>query len=418
MTKEHDDRWRNADGSANAEGTGTADGTNDAYASLDADVVVAHDQCFEFGGAERVAVRMGQALDAPVVTTAVGPEAVAAARDRGVALHTFADAKYRRLGGLRRRTGLREPALLLDWASAPLSAYDIVVTSGWASRAYRTTDGQSMLNYCHSPYRPANDLFADTLDRLPASARPVARLFLTGIDLLDWRSTARVDAFLANSDLVRERIHRYYRREATVIYPPVDLPAVDDTDRDGSREPFFLSIGRLTPEKRPDVVFEAFRGLDYPLKVVGAGSDALGAADLVRDPPANVEFLGTVSEAKKVDLLRRAAGVVYVPVREDFGLVPVEALAVGTPVVTADEGFPARVIEDGVTGAVVDPTPAGVREGVERVAAATVDRERLRAAAEPFSADRFETRLRRAVATFLATPDRYRLTDEPLLDPP
>ncbi|MCU4718211.1 glycosyltransferase [Halapricum hydrolyticum] len=377
----------------------------------DLDIAIAHDQLWEFGGAERVALRIGETLDAPVVTTAAGPEARSEAADRGVELRTFADEKYDRFGVFT-RSGLKELSLVFDWQTAPLREFDIVVSSGWASRQYRTTDGQYLLNYCHSPYRPANDLLADTLERLSTPARAVARLYLTAIDLLDGRAADRVDAFLANSDLVRERIRRYYRREATVVYPPVDLPEVSRSD--GS-EPYFLFIGRLVPEKRPETVLEAFAESGRPLKVVGASTGSIGSGDIGHDAPSNVEFLGTVSEQRKIDLLRRATGVVYVPVREDFGLVPIEALAVGTPVVTVAEGFPGRVIEDGRTGVVVEPTVEGVAAGVERLADATFDRGTLRAAAAPFAADRFETRLREAVETFANAPEAYQLADEPLL---
>ncbi|QSG07087.1 glycosyltransferase [Halapricum desulfuricans] len=392
----------------------------------DLDIAVAHDQLWEFGGAERVALRIGDALNAPVVTPAAGAQARAAAADRGVALRTFADEKYDRFGVLT-RSGLKELSLVFDWQTAPLREFDLVVSSGWASRQYRTTDGQYLLNYCHSPYRPANDLLADTLERLPTPARVVARLYLTAIDLLDGRSADRVDAFLANSDLVRERIRRYYRREATVVYPPVDLPDMDGSDGGGresdspqdgdpdERDPYFLFVGRLVPEKRPELVLEAFARSGRPLKVVGASTGSIGSADIGHDAPPNVEFLGTVSERRKVELLAGAAGVVYVPVREDFGLVPIEALAVGTPVVTVPEGFPGRVIEDGRTGVVVEPTVEGVADGVERLAATTFDRATLRAAAEPFGADRFERRLRRAVETFASAPETYQLADEPLL---
>ncbi|MFW6017657.1 MAG: glycosyltransferase [Halapricum sp.] len=375
------------------------------------DIAVAHDQLLEFGGAERVALRIGETLDAPLVTTAAGPEARSEAADRGVELRTFADEKYDRFGVLT-RSGLKELGLVLDWQTAPLGAFDVVVSSGWASRQYRTTDGQYLLNYCHSPYRPANDLLADTLERLPGPARPIARLYLTAIDLLDGRGADRVDAFLANSDLVRERIRRYYRREATVVYPPVDLPEDSEPDQ---RDPYFLFVGRLVPEKRPELVLEAFARSGRTLKVIGASTGAIGSSDIGHDAPSNVEFLGTVSEQRKVDLLRRATGVVYVPVREDFGLVPIEALAVGTPVLTVPEGFPGRVIEDGRTGVFVEPTVDGVAAGVERLAETAFDRERLRAAAEPFAADRFERRLRQALEAFASAPERYQLADEPLL---
>jgi glycosyltransferase involved in cell wall biosynthesis len=240
------------------------------------------------------------------------------------------------------------------------------------------------------------------------------------MDVLDSRSADRVDAFIANSEVIRERIRRYYRRDATVIYPPVDTDAVDPDRSDGD---FYLMVGRIVESKRPMTIVQAFDGIDATLRIAG-GSDnepILGTStyeDVVAaaTEASGVETLGYVSDERKQELLRTAKAVVYVPVREDFGMVPIEALAAGTPVIAANEGFPAIAIDDGETGFVVEPTVAGIRRGVERIETTAFDPDKLAEAAQRYSTDRFNKRITTAVKRFRSDPDVYRPRDEPLVD--
>lgn len=370
-----------------------------------------------FGGAERVALHIGAALDAPVYTTYLGETAREAATELGVDVTPFAQERYDGLRKWRRAEGFKSAALTLDWQTAPLSEFDLIFSAHMFSRHYRTLDHQYMLNYCHSPPRWLNDLMGHRLSSFPSVARPLAKSYITAMDVLDARSTDRVDAFIANSEVIRDRIRRYYRRDASVVYPPIDVENIDSAESEGG---FYLMVGRVVESKRLRTVVEAFQKLDCELKIAGgADNDPLfgkSTFDKIRDISGpNVDLLGYVSDERKQDLLRDAKAVIYVPVREDFGMVPIEALAAGTPVIAANEGFPAIAIDDGVTGFVVEPTPEGVAKGVEQVENTLFDAAELSAVAQQYSVKRFNNQIRDAVSRFIDDPETYRKESELVL---
>lgn len=381
------------------------------------DVAVAHDQMWIFGGAERVALHIGKALDVPVITTFAGEDARQAAEEMDVTLRTFSQNKYSGLGRWRQREGFKSLSLTLDWQTAPLEDYDIIVSCHMFTRHYRTLDHQYLLNYCHSPPRWLNDLQSHRLSGLPKVARPAAKAYMTAMDVLDSRSASRVDSFIANSEVIEDRIQRYYRRNASVIYPPIDTENIDPAESNGD---YYLMVGRVVQSKRPWTVLEAFDDIEHDLKIAGgADNEPLLGTNTLEEMRAeaglNVDLLGYVSDSCKEDLLRNAKAVIYIPVREDFGMVPIEALAAGTPVIAANEGFPAIAIEDEETGVIVEPSTEGVQAGVERIESMTFDPTTLAAVAENYSIERFDARIREAVTEFKSDPDRYRRNDEPLL---
>ncbi|MFC6734939.1 glycosyltransferase [Halolamina salina] len=389
---------------------------NHATSLSSPDIVVTHDQMWTYGGAERVALHLGSALDAPVYTTYIGESAREAAIDLGVDVTAFAQSRYDGLGKWRRAEGFKSASLTLNWQDAPLEEFDLIFSAHMFSRHYRTLDHQYMLNYCHSPPRWLNDLMGHRLSSLPSAVRTLAKSYMTGMDVLDARSTDRVDAFVANSEVIRDRIRRYYRRDASIVYPPIETDEIEYGESDGE---FYLMVGRVVESKRPKTVVEAFDRLDDELKIAGGadnepvfGTSTFEEVRSLAGP--NVEMLGYVADERKEELLRQAKAVVYLPVREDFGMVPIEALAAGTPVVAANEGFPAIAIEDGETGAVVEPTAEGVIDGVRRIEEAEFNPEALAAVAEQYSVDRFEERIREVVSRFCEEPERYRAGEDTL----
>jgi len=384
----------------------------------DFDIAVAHDQMWVYGGAERVALHIGNALDAPVITTFAGDGAREAAQEMGVTLKTFAQGRYSGFGKWRRAEGFKSCFLMMDWQTAPLEEYDIIFSSHMFTRHYRTLDHQYLLNYCHSPPRWLNDLQRHRLSSLPKPVQPPAKAYMTVMDVLDSRSADRVDAFIANSEVIQDRIRRYYRRNSTVVYPPIDTEGIESTESSGE---YYLMVGRVVKAKRPWTVLEAVEDSDYNLKIAGGADNQplLGTNTLeqIRSSAGeNVDVLGYVSDERKQELLRDAKAIIYIPVREDFGMVPIEALAAGTPVIAANEGFPAIAIEDGETGVVVEPTSEGVIRGIERIEKTSFDPTQLAAAAENYSIDRFEKRIQRVLNEFKSAPNRYRRDDESLTD--
>jgi glycosyltransferase involved in cell wall biosynthesis len=275
-----------------------------------------------------------------------------------------------------------------------LSAYDVIVSSSHAvAKGVLTGPDQLHVCYCHSPIRYAWDLQHEYL-RQTGLARGVrgglARYLLHRMRAWDLGTANGVDHFVANSSFVARRIQKVYRRDATVIHPPVD---VDAFTPGGPRGAHYVTASRFVPYKRVDLIVEAFAAMpDRELVVIGDGPEA----ERIRARAApNVRLLGHQPFDVLHQQLRSARAFVFAAV-EDFGIVPLEAQATGTPVIAYARGGAAETIR-GLDHA----RPSGVlydeqsAEGIVRAvrafeaASASVTAESCRDNAERFSADRF-----------------------------
>lgn len=275
------------------------------------------------------------------------------------------------------------------FASLDLSAYDLVIASSHACAInVRPRPEALFVCYCHTPMRyawiPQTDSGAS--DALSALGLRLFRSYLRRTDLA---ASRRPDAFAANSSAVRERIKRFYGREAVVIHPPVE---VDEFEPTLDKEPgHFLWVHRLVPYKRPELVLEAFRDLPYRLTMVGLGPLE---ARLRKRLPTNVQLHGWMSRSELVHLYGRASGFIHVG-EEDFGITMVEALAAGTPVVALDAGGARDIVRAGQDGVLIErPELGALRAGIQAVAAQAWDRESLRHRALEFSTGRFLHQMR------------------------
>ena len=242
------------------------------------------------------------------------------------------------------------------------------------------------LCYCLTPMRYAWDQFEayfgpQRVGRLrSALARPIMR------HLARWdRETAnRVDRYVAISHHVAGRIRRYYNREATVIYPPVDTSFYSPDSSDPER--YALIVSALVPYKRIDLAIDACRLAGVPLKIVGGGPER---AALEHAANGGVEFLGRRSD-DEIRMLYRRAGVVLLPGEEDFGIVPLEAQACGRPVVAYGRGGACETVVQNVTGFLVDePAPEAFADAIGRAIDTPFDSGEIRRHAVRFSRTRF-----------------------------
>jgi glycosyltransferase involved in cell wall biosynthesis len=243
----------------------------------------------------------------------------------------------------------------------------------------------------------------------------VARLrrqILTALRTWDVASAARVDAFAANSSFVARRIERYYRRDAEVVPPPVDVdfftPGSDDGVGAGDG-PYCLTVAAPAPYKRLEVALAACEAAGVELRLVGDGP---GRSDLERRAGPRARFLGRV-DGDELRALYRGALCLLQPGVEDFGIAPVEALACGTPVVALGRGGVLDIVTDGEHGLLYPGVGDGGPDEVDALAA-TIDKCRridfnglnLRSRAETFSRTRFVERFRRFVGSHLAQRQR------------
>ena len=361
---------------------------------IEAKTAIVHDWFQGYHGAEHVVETMRAELFAPGVEPDV--YTFHAAREllpAELAATIVGESRLSRLPGIRQRGHdpgrwrLLLPLMARYFRSLPLDGYDLVIASSHAFAVHaRPRPDAAYLCYCYTPIRyawlPDTDLRVTglrgrALDRLGARLRR-----------LDREASARPDGYAAISTAVRERIRRFYGRDAEVIHPPVDLADIAIGEKDPE---LFLWVHRLVPYKRPLEVAEAFRGLPYRLLMVGVGPVE---EELRRALPPNVELRGWLSREELVELYGRAAGFVHVG-EEDFGITMVEALAAGTPVIALGRGGALDIVRPDVDGVLVERAePSEIRTAVELVARGDWDAASLRARAEEFSRARFVARLR------------------------
>jgi glycosyltransferase involved in cell wall biosynthesis len=265
----------------------------------------------------------------------------------------------------------------------------VISTSHCAAKSVPTRPGTRHLCYCFTPVRYAWDQFDAYFgpERVGRARSAVMRQLLDRFARWDQRTSSRPDRYVAISQYVARRIGRYYNRRSAVVYPPVDTAYF--TPGDATREGFALIVSALVPYKRVDVAVAACRSIGVPLKVVGQGPDARALARL---GGAGVEFLGALPDADVRDLYRRAA-LVLLPGEEDFGLVPVEAQACGTPVVALGRGGATETIVDGGTGALTGEGIEACAAGIRRVLDHPPSPDACRKQAERFSTERFVLQL-------------------------
>lgn len=269
-----------------------------------------------------------------------------------------------------------------------LSGYDLVISSeSGPAKGVIVPPHARHICYVHSPMRYIWDHYHGYSDQLGRIGRWYFSRLAHDLRIWDVTAAARVDRFLANSSFVAQRLQRYYNRTSDIVHPPVDLDTFRLPAEESARE-HYLFVSQLVPYKRADLVIEAFRGLDCKLKVVGDG-DQRGR--LLQDLPPNVELLGRVPEGQLLDLYQRAKALVF-PAEEDFGIVPVEAMACGTPVLAYGRGGACDSVVDGKTGLFFDrQSAADIREAVRAFErrASEFNAAAIHAHAQRFAAGRF-----------------------------
>ncbi|MFP1867111.1 glycosyltransferase family 4 protein [Lonsdalea quercina] len=228
------------------------------------------------------------------------------------------------------------PFMPLAIEQLDVSAYDVVLSSSHAvAKGVITGPDQLHISYVHSPMRYAWDLQHQYLKETGLNKGMkgfIAKVLLHKLRLWDYRTANGVDHFVANSQFIARRINKIYRREADVIYPPVDISSFEFSDK---KEEFYLTASRLVPYKKVDLIVEAFAKMpDKKLLVIGDGSDMEKIKALAKP---NIELLGYQSDAALIDYMQRAKAFVFAA-EEDFGISPVEAQACGTPVIAFGKG--------------------------------------------------------------------------------
>ena len=314
-------------------------------------VAIVHDWLVTYAGAERVLEQMLRVYPSADVFSLI--EFVPAAERDFLGGRAVRTSFLQRLPGARRAYRRYLPLMPLAIEQLDVSGYDLVLSSSYAvAKGVLTGPNQLHLCYCHSPMRYAWDLQHEYLretgwDR--GMKGVLARWTLHRMRIWDAGSASRVDGFVAVSRFIARRIWKLYRREAHVIYPPVD---VEQFTPEGTREDVYVTASRLVPYKRIDLIVDAFTAMPHrKLVVIGDGPEARKIRDRAG---SNISLLGHQPMDVLRERLRRARAFVFAAM-EDFGIAPLEAQACGTPVVAYGRGGVLETIQG-----LDHPAPTGV----------------------------------------------------------
>jgi glycosyltransferase involved in cell wall biosynthesis len=318
-------------------------------------VAIIHDYLREYGGAERVLEAIhGIWPQAPVYTSFIDWKSLGEHARRFEAWNIKTSWVQHNPLVKKFHSPLRFLAPTI-WAGFDLSAFDTVISSSGWFICRGVTVKKPAVHFCYIHHPPRN-LYGYATGSSLQKYWPV-RLYTTIVNFFlrhyYFETAQKVDYFIANSKETARRVEKFYRRDSTVIYPPIEISKLKSQHTNPKKD-YYLSVGRLTYSKRIDLAILACNKLKLPLKVVGSGKEELYLKSLAGP---TIEFLGAVSDSELYMLYRRAKALIFCALDEDFGMVPVEAMTAGTPVVALGQGGVLETVIDGKNGVLFkDPT--------------------------------------------------------------
>jgi glycosyltransferase involved in cell wall biosynthesis len=356
-------------------------------------LALVHDWLNQKGGAEDVLETLvGLYPEAPVYTSMYWRQGMPAAYREWDIRTTWMD----RLPGIHRHHQPYLPLYPLAFARLDLSAYEVVLSnkSGFC-HGVRGGPNLTHICYCLAPTRYVwtYEEYA-AREALPMPVRAALQPLIQWLRRWDYQAAQRVDHFISISTEIQSRVRRYYNRDSTIIFPPVDTGGFGPV---GRHDDYFFFIGRLVPYRRLDQAVKAFNRLGLPLVVAGEGRDR-EALQAMANP--NITFLGRVSDAERADLLARCRAYIL-PASEDFAIAPVQAMASGRPVIAFAGGGALDTVIPGETGLHFHaPTPESLVDAVRHFDDMRFDPDAIRRHAARFDKSVFESKLGQFIREF------------------
>jgi len=365
-------------------------------------IALVHDWLNNLSGAERVLFELHKIFpDAPIYTLFA---------DKKFTSRYLPNAEIRtsflnRVPFVNKKHRYLAPIMPTAIESLDLSDFDVVISSSAVfSKGLVLKPKTKHICYCYSPTRQIWDLSSadnDTKSNLYSLSQHLLRIW-------DRQASDRVDQFVAISNHVRDRIKKYYRKDAVVIYPPVNIDSrlkhIDYRINPKSKiqnlksGDYYLIVSRLFPHKNIDVAIEAFQKLNLPLVIVGTGPEYKNLKSQITNHKS-IKLLGFVSDEKLPAYYQNCRAFIM-PQEEDFGLTPVEAMFFGKPVLALKKGGAVETIIEGQTGEFFDdPIPEGLADGVRRLNEnySKYKPEIIKSQAQKFSVENFKEEIFRLV---------------------
>jgi glycosyltransferase involved in cell wall biosynthesis len=354
-------------------------------------VAIVHDYIKEYGGAERVLEALCEIYpEAPIYTAFYqkGSPAWERFKNRKIIASRVQHIPFF-------ATKLHSPFRFLApsiWGSFDFSNYDVVITSAswYVTKGIRKGEKTIEVCYCHTPPRWLYGYKTSVEWQRFWVVKVYGMLVGHFMRMYDFNAAQRVDYFIANSQEVQARIKKFYRRDSTVIYPPVSLQAGNRKQETGKKDYYFI-VARIVGGKGLELAVEAAKELGITLKIAGAPAGYYtGHKKLQKDATDTIEFLGRVSDKELVTLYSEAKAFLALATDEDFGITPVEAMLCGTPVIAYYGGGYKETVIDGKTGVFFhNPTVASLVTAIKQFEKMKFDPKECKKQAEKFSKERF-----------------------------
>jgi len=276
-----------------------------------------------------------------------------------------------------------------------LDEYDIVLSSCHSvSKGVITKPDTLHICYCHTPMRYAWESWdlETRIKKFPRILHGLIRRKIKKIKQWDYCAAQRVDEYIANSSYIAGQIKKYYNRDSYVIYPPVHTEKFKPVQNPSNN--FYLAVGRLIPYKKFDLIVETFNKIGLPLKIVGVGPDYKKIKNMAK---SNVEILGRVSDSELSDLYANCKAFIF-PQIEDAGIVPLEAMSAGRPIIALNRGGSLDSMKEGVTGIFFkEQTIEDLSLAINRFEKMEFDVKKIRDHAKQFDVENFKEKIKKFI---------------------
>ncbi|OGI26639.1 MAG: glycosyl transferase [Candidatus Moranbacteria bacterium RIFOXYB1_FULL_43_19] len=359
-------------------------------------IALVHDYLVQYGGAERVLECFTEIWPYAPIYTLIYDEEKTHGIFKGKRIYTsflqkfpYARANHRVF------PPLMPPAI----EQFDFSKYDIVLSDSSSYAKGAITNPQTLhICYCHTPMRYAWDDCQKYIEEFgfPRFVKKMVPFFMNYIRIWDRVSADRPDEYIANSKFVAGRIKKYYKKDSHVINPPVDVKKFYISEKTGN---YFLMVGRLMTYKRFDIVIEAFNRLGWPLKIIGRGPDFKRLQKMAKE---NIVFMGRLSDEELAKTYSEAKAFIF-PQEEDFGIVAIEAMAAGKPIVAFHGGDIVEHVADKKEGIFFEEQTADSLIGaLKKFEPEKFDARRIREKALPFDREIFKSRIKQYIENGLS----------------
>ncbi len=361
-------------------------------------VLIVHDVYEELGGAERVLDKLIKMYPSADVFIGLSNNN----RIEMLKKKTNGQVTVSRLSSiwpLSHASILLKPFLYLMWELRNFSEYDLIISSShlYSAKSLISPPNTLHVSYIHTPPKYLYSEYNESRILRNKLFRVLLSPLLSWLRVMDFIGAQRPDVLIANSEIVRKRIKKYYRRDSVVIYPPVTIPASLPKT---IKQKYYLCLSRLTEQKGIDLAVRACSQANLPLVVVGEGSEMTYLKSIAGP---SVHFLGRIPDNELAHIYAGAKALIYCSIDEDFGIVPVEAMGYGVPIIGFRSGAISETVIHGKTGVLfTDFSREGLLDAIVQLESLKVKVKVCRNQAKKFTDDNFARSIRMSVCNAIS----------------